>query len=73
MDVMAWILLLIGLSWWLLAWQRRIRAGFGRGAAISHDNVRLRSRRLRLVGQSDRIVKRDGYVIPEEKKPGLRV
>ena len=49
------------------------RAGFGRGWTISADKITLRSPALGLVGKPDRIVQRRGFIIPEEKKPQLKV
>ena len=51
----------------------RHKAGFGYGKTISHDNVRLSSKRYMLRGKPDRIVQRGRYFIPEEKKSGLRL
>ena len=52
--------------WWY-------RAGFGLGWTISADKITLRAPALGLVGKPDRIVQRRGFIIPEERKPGLEV
>ena len=55
------------------AWCWRYRVGFGFGWTLSADDITLRAPALGLVGKPDRIVLRRGYIIPEEKKPGLEV
>jgi CRISPR-associated exonuclease Cas4 len=66
-------LFLLGLALVLGAWRRRTRAGLGRGQTVSRDGVLLVSHRYRLSGRPDRIVKKRGRYIPEEKKPGRKV
>jgi CRISPR-associated exonuclease Cas4 len=66
-------LFLLGLALCIGAWFQRARAGFGRGKAVSQDDVRLVSPRYGLSGRPDRIVKVGRQYIPEEKKPGSKV
>ena len=64
---------LLGLALFLGAWRRRTRAGLGHGQTVSLDDMLLVSHRYRLSGRPDRIVKKGGRYIPEEKKPGRKV
>lgn len=65
--------LLVALALLCFAIAYRRRAGFRGGKTVSHDNVTLRSERLRLVGRPDRIVERGKMYIVEDKKSALRV
>jgi CRISPR-associated exonuclease Cas4 len=51
---------------------RRVR-GLGSGETVALDNVTVFSERLKLVGRPDRIVRKDGQLIPEEWKSSKRV
>ena len=73
MSILLLFVFLLGLALFLGAWRRRARAGLGRGQTLSRDDVLLVSHRYRLSGRPDRIVKRRGRYIPEEKKPGRKV
>jgi CRISPR-associated exonuclease Cas4 len=46
----------------------RRRHGLGQGRTIALDNVTLVSTQLGLTGRVDRLIKRDGTIIPEEWK-----
>ena len=72
-SILLLFVFLLGLALFLGAWRRRARAGLGSGQTVSRDDVLLVSHRYRLSGRPDRIVKRRGRYIPEEKKPGRKV
>ena len=72
-SILLLFVFLLGLALFLGTWRRRARAGFGRVETISRDDVLLVSHCYRLSGRPDRIVKRRGRYIPEEKKPGRKV
>jgi len=60
--------LLLGLLLALAGRWLRHQQGLGAGRTLALDNVTLVSRRLGLAGRPDRLVKRDGVLIPEEWK-----
>jgi hypothetical protein len=60
--------LLLGLVLVLLGRGMRQRRGLGGGKTVSLDRVTLTSRRLRLAGRPDRLIKVNGTIIPEEWK-----
>ncbi len=63
----------LGLLLVVLAGWGRGRRGLGPGRTVALDNVTLFSERLKLVGRPDRIVRKDGQLIPEEWKSSKRV
>jgi CRISPR-associated exonuclease Cas4 len=66
--VAAVLALLLGL-WLMLAGRgMRQRRGLGGGKTVSLDRVTLTSQRLGLTGRPDRLIRKDGMVIPEEWK-----
>lgn len=67
------ILFIMGVVLVVLAAIIRRSAGFGSGRQYAADNMTLVSAELGLSGRPDRIVKSDGYFIPEEKKSAMRV
>lgn len=71
MNLGAWVLV-TGLVLFFAIYFRR-RAGFRSGETLSHDNVTLRSERLGLIGRPDRIVRRGGKIIVEDKKSAMRL
>lgn len=68
MIAVAAALALLGLLLTLAGRFLRRRYGLGEGQTLALDNVLLVSRRLGLAGRPDRLVKRDGALIPEEWK-----
>lgn len=63
----------LGLALLLLAIRARRARGLEPGETIALDNVTLFSKRHKLVGRPDRIVKRGGIYIPEEWKSARRI
>ena len=72
MILPAWIalaaLLTLAIGLWLMLAGRgmRQRRGLGGGKTVSLDRVTLTSRRLRLTGRPDRLIKTEGTIIVEE-------
>jgi CRISPR/Cas system-associated exonuclease Cas4 (RecB family) len=62
------LLLLLGLLLVLAGRLLRRRFGLGPGRTIALDNVTLISRRLRLAGRVDRLIRTRGAIVPEEWK-----
>ena len=67
------VLLVSGLVVFVETWCWWYRAGFGLGWTLSADDITLRSPASGLVGKPDRIVLRQSFLIPEEKKSGRGV
>jgi CRISPR-associated exonuclease Cas4 len=67
-----WLLLFSGLVL-VFAVYFRWKAGFRGGETLSRDDVTLRSERYGLVGRPDRIVKKGGRLVVEDKKSGTRL
>ncbi len=64
----ALVLGVLGLLLVVLAYRGRRQQGLGAGQTVTLDNVTLFSERLKLAGRPDRIVRRNGLLIPEEWK-----
>jgi CRISPR-associated exonuclease Cas4 len=69
----ALVLGLLGLLLVVLSKRGRGLRGLGSGETLALDNVTLFSKRLKLVGRPDRIVRQDGSLIPEEWKSAKKV
>lgn len=67
------VLGLLGLLLVVLSKRGRWLEGLGSGETVALDDVTLFSKRHGLVGRPDRIVRRDGSLIPEEWKSSKRV
>lgn len=67
------VLGLLGLLLVVLSKRGRWLRGLGSGGTVALDDVTLYSKRLRLVGRPDRIVRLGGRLIPEEWKSAKRV
>jgi CRISPR-associated exonuclease Cas4 len=72
-TAVAILLALVGLSAIAASVGARRRRGLLGGSTMALDNVTLFSKRHRLVGRPDRIVKRGKAFIPEEWKSGRRL
>ncbi|MHB1785276.1 MAG: CRISPR-associated protein Cas4 [Acidimicrobiales bacterium] len=69
----ALILGLFGVLLVVLSKRGRAGRGLGAGETVTLDDVTLFSRRLKLVGRPDRIVRRGKHLIPEEWKSAKHV
>src|SRR3954449_4834202 len=67
------VLGLLGLLLVVLSKRGRWLRGLGSGETVALDNVTLFSKRLKLVGRPDRIVRQAGSLIPEEWKSAKKV
>lgn len=67
------VLALLGLLLVVLSKRGRGLRGLGSGETFALDNVTLYSKRLKLIGRPDRIVRQDGLLIPEEWKSSKKV
>src|SRR5512142_1111024 len=63
----------LGLSLLVLSLRARSARGLGFGETASLDDVTLFSKRYRLTGRPDRIVKHGKFFIPEEWKSSKKV
>ena len=73
LGFIALLLSFIGLVLAILALRARRARGLGGGKTVALDNFTLFSKRLRLVGRPDRLIKQGNLVIPDEWKSSKRV
>ena len=71
--VLALVLGCLGLSLLILSLRARRTRGLGFGETVTLDDVTLFSKRYRLTGRPDRIVKHGKFFIPEEWKSSKKV